>query len=146
MKHYTLKSLLLILCLLANFKAISQIDTKIVLSENTGRLVVRDLVKYDILKLKYKYQDSIIRVQKSEIATLKSINDINDEIIGKQDKIITKYSAKYKFNCYVGSVIYQNIDLYAKLGLSYSNYHINILYNYNNLNRYIAINLEYKLL
>lgn len=129
-----------------NFKAISQTDTKIVLSENTGRLVVKDLVQYDILKLKYKYQDSIINVQKSEIATLKSINDINEEIIGKQDNIITKYSAKYKFNCYVGSVIYQNVDLYAKIGLSYSNYYINILYNYNTINKYIAINIEYKIL
>lgn len=146
MKHYTLKSLLWILCLLVNFKAISQTDTKIVLSENTGRLVVKDLVQYDILKLKYKYQDSIINVQKSEIATLKSINDINEEIIGKQDNIITKYSAKYKFNCYVGSVIYQNVDLYAKIGLSYSNYYINILYNYNTINKYIAINIEYKIL
>ncbi len=129
-----------------NFKAISQTDTKIVLSENTGRLVVKDLVQYDILKLKYKYQDSIINVQKSEIATLKSINDINEEIIGKQDNIITKYSAKYKFNCYVGSVIYKNVDLYAKIGLSYSNYYINILYNYNTINKYIAINIEYKIL
>jgi hypothetical protein len=72
-----------------NFKAISQTDTKIVLSENTGRLVVKDLVQYDILKLKYKYQDSIINVQKSEIATLKSINDINEEIIGD---ILCQYS------------------------------------------------------
>lgn len=145
MKHYTLKSLLLILCLLANFKATSQIDTKIVLSENTGRLVVKDLVQYDILKQKYKYQDSIIKIQKAEITTLKDINAINEQIIGKQDNIITKYSAKYKFNCYVGSVVYQNIDLYAKLGLSYSNYYINILYNYNTINRYIAINIEYKI-
>lgn len=145
MKHYTLKSLLLILCLLVNFKATSQIDTKIVLSENTGRLVVRDLVQYDILKLKYKYQDSIIKVQKAEIATLKDINSINEQIIGKQDNIIQKYSTKYKFNCYVGSVVYQSIDLYAKLGLSYSNYYINILYNYNTINGYIAINIEYKI-
>lgn len=135
----------MILCLLANFKATSQIDTKIVLSENTGRLVVRDLVQYDILKQKYKYQDSIIRIQKAEIATLKDINSINEQIIGKQDNIIQKYSTKYKFNCYVGSVVYQNIDLYAKLGLSYSNYYINILYNYNTINRYIAINIEYKI-
>lgn len=128
-----------------NYKATSQTDTKIVLSENTGRLVVRDLVQYDILKQKYKYQDSIINIQKAEIATLKQISDINEEIIGKQDNIIKKYSAKYKFNCYVGSVIYQNVDLYAKLGLSYSNYYINILYNYNTINRYIAINIEYKI-
>lgn len=128
-----------------NFKATSQIDTKIVLSENTGRLVVRDLVQYDILKLKYKYQDSIIKVQKAEIATLKDINSINEQIIGKQDNIIQKYSTKYKFNCYVGSVVYQSIDLYAKLGLSYSNYYINILYNYNTINGYIAINIEYKI-
>lgn len=128
-----------------NYKATSQIDTKIVLNENIGRLVVRDLVQYDILKQKYKYQDSIIRVQKAEIATLKDINSINEQIIGKQDNIIQKYSTKYKFNCYIGSVVYQNIDLYAKLGLSYSNYYINILYNYNTINRYIAINIEYKI-
>lgn len=128
-----------------NYKATSQTDTKIVLSENTGRLVVRDLVQYDILKQKYKYQDSILNIQKAEIATLKQISDINEEIIGKQDNIIKKYSDKYKFNCYVGSVIYQNVDFYAKLGLSYGNYYINILYNYNTINRYIAINIEYKI-
>ena len=60
----------------------SQIDTtKIVLSSKIAREVIKDLVRYDNLKIVSKYQDSLVISKDNEICVLRELNTLSDKII-----------------------------------------------------------------
>ena len=82
---------LLILCLLVNFKSISQTDTikKIVLDERVGREVVKDLVKGDVCKQLLTLKNENIKNLQDQNNELVEIIKIKDSILSKKDDIIT---------------------------------------------------------
>lgn len=82
---------LLILCLLVNFKGISQTDTikKIVLDERVGREVVKDLVKGDVCRQLLSLKSENIKNLEEQNAELVEIIKIKDSILSKKNDIIT---------------------------------------------------------
>ena len=68
--------ILLIVLISVNFKSFSQTDTKVLLTEPVARLVVKDLVTFDGLKLQYDL--TLRRVQTLEEKTLTLQEVINN--------------------------------------------------------------------
>jgi len=68
--------ILLIVLISVNFKSFSQTDTKVLLTEPVARLVVKDLVTFDGLKLQYDL--TLKRVQTLEEKTLTLQEVINN--------------------------------------------------------------------
>ena len=87
----------LILCLLVSFKSFSQIDTPVViLTEDQAKLVVKDLIQFDNLKLITKQlEDRIYLFEQKEIdfiSRLKSKDGIissQGEYLATQEKLKT---------------------------------------------------------
>lgn len=138
---------LLILCLLVNYKSISQTDTikKIVLSEEVGRSVVKDLVRGDVCRqilketeLKNKNLNNIITVKDSVIT-------LQEEYISVQKDIIRKFY-KPKLNAYAGlqSANLAVPKLYGSIELSYMKMRIGGRYFLDKIVSY-NIAVEYKL-
>ena len=104
----------LILCLLVSFKSFSQIDTPVViLTEDQAKLIVKDLIQFDNLKLITKQlEDRIYLFEQKEIdfiLKLKSKDGIissQREYIATQDNVI-KAKKKLNFGGYVGIQTYQ---------------------------------------
>lgn len=80
----------LILCLLVSFKSFSQTDTPVVvLNETQARQIIKDLIKYDNLKLiTKKLEDRISLLQNKEIDFLKRLEN-KDKIIMSQEEYIS---------------------------------------------------------
>lgn len=104
----------LILCLLVSFKSFSQIDTPVViLTEDQAKLVVKDLIQYDNLKLITKELEGRIYLfeQKeidfiSRLKTKDNIISSQKEYMSTQEDVI-EAKKKLNFGGYVGIQTYQ---------------------------------------
>lgn len=105
----------LILCLLVSFKGFSQIDTQpvVILTEEQARLVVKDLIQYDNLKLITKeLEDRIGLFEQKEISFISQLKTKDDIIASQKDYISTQediIDAKKKLNFggYIGVQTHQ---------------------------------------
>ena len=104
----------LILCLLVSFKSFSQQDTPVViLTEDQARLVVKDLIQYDNLKLiTKKLEDRISLFEQKEIDFLARLQTKDDIIASQKEYISTQediIDAKKKLNFggYIGVQTHQ---------------------------------------
>lgn len=93
----------LILCLLVSFKSFSQTDTPVVvLNETQARQIIKDLIKYDNLKLiTKKLEDRISLLQNKEIDFLKRLENKDKIIMSQEEYISTQQDiidAKKKLN------------------------------------------------
>ena len=76
----------------------SQIDTtKIVLSSKVAREVIKDLIRYDNLKIVSKYQDSLLISKDNEICVLRELNSLSDKIISNQTESLKKLTKNIKW-------------------------------------------------
>ncbi len=101
----------LIVCLLVSFSSFSQIDTSkpvVILSEDQAREVVKDLIKYDNLKVLYAELEQRIEIltKKEELlyarlSTKDSIISTQQNYIDVQESIINK-KKPIRFNGFVG--------------------------------------------
>jgi len=83
-----------------SFKSFSQIDTKILLSENVARLVVKDLVTYDGLLVQYDVTRQQIKTLEDKsltlqevIENLKSQIENRNQVIKQKDEQILNYQS-----------------------------------------------------
>lgn len=94
----------LMICLLVSFKTFSQNDTQpvVILTEEQARLVVKDLIQYDNLKLITKeLEDRIYLFEQKEISFLSQLKTKDDIILSQKDYISTQediIDAKKKLN------------------------------------------------
>lgn len=93
----------LILCLLVSFKSFSQIDIPVVvLNEGQARQIIKDLIKYDNLKLlNKKLEERISLLQNKEIDFLKRLENKDNIILSQEEYISTQediINAKKKLN------------------------------------------------
>jgi hypothetical protein len=129
----------------------SQIDTtKIVLSSKIAREVIKDLVRYDNLKIVSKYQDSLVISKDNEICVLRELNTLSDKIILNHTETIKKLTKnRLKFDLRVGSNITNRFEIYNTARLNYGKYYLGSyisIHNYNNILDYsYGINIEYKI-
>lgn len=129
----------------------SQIDTtKIVLSSKVAREVIKDLIRYDNLKMVSKYQDSLLISKDNEICVLRELNSLSDKIISNQTETIKKLTKNsLKFDLRIGSNITNRFEIYNTARLNYGKYYIGSyisVNNYNiNLDYSYGINIEYKI-
>ena len=129
----------------------SQIDTtKIVLSSKVAREVIKDLIRYDNLKIVSKYQDSLLISKDNEICVLRELNSLSDKIISNQTETIKKLTKNsLKFDLRIGSNITNRFEIYNTARLNYGKYYIGSyisVNNYNiNLDYSYGINIEYKI-
>ena len=136
---------LLILCLLASFRVTSQNDTirRIVLSENVGREVVKDLVRGDVCAQVLKERDRQISNFKDIITRKDTIISYQKNYIDYQDKAISSFY-RLKVNGFVGI---ETRDVSSAI------MYFSVLADYNKIrlgaryysNTQYSINLEYKL-
>jgi len=85
--------ILLIVLISVSFKSFSQTDTKVLLTEPVARLVVKDLVTFDGLKLQYDL--TLRRVQTLEEKTLtlqEVINNLQLQLQNREDVLRQKDS------------------------------------------------------
>lgn len=129
----------------------SQIDTtKIVLSSKVAREVIKDLIRYDNLKIVSKYQDSLLISKDNEICVLRELNSLSDKIISNQTETLKKLTKNsLKFDLRIGSNITNRFEIYNTARLNYGRYYIGSyisVNNYNiNLDYSYGINIEYKI-
>ena len=129
----------------------SQIDTtKIVLSSKIAREVIKDLIRYDNLKIVSKYQDSLVISKDNEICVLRELNSLSDKIILNQTETIKKLTKnRLKFDLRIGSNITKRFEIYNTARLNYGKYYLGSyisIHNYNNILDYsYGINIEYKI-
>lgn len=129
----------------------SQIDTtKIVLSSKVAREVIKDLIRYDNLKMVSKYQDSLLISKDNEICVLRELNSLSDKIILNQTETLKKLTKNsLKFDLRIGSNITNRFEIYNTARLNYGKYYIGSyisVNNYNiNLDYSYGINIEYKI-
>lgn len=129
----------------------SQIDTtKIVLSSKVAREVIKDLIRYDNLKMVSKYQDSLLISKDNEICVLRELNSLSDKIISNQTETLKKLTKNsLKFDLRIGSNITNRFEIYNTARLNYGKYYIGSyisVNNYNiNLDYSYGINIEYKI-
>lgn len=129
----------------------SQIDTtKIVLSSKVAREVIKDLIRYDNLKIVSKYQDSLLISKDNEICVLRELNSLSDKIISNQTETLKKLTKNsLKFDLRIGSNITNRFEIYNTARLNYGKYYIGSyisVNNYNiNLDYSYGINIEYKI-
>lgn len=129
----------------------SQIDTtKIVISSKVAREVIKDLIRYDNLKIVSKYQDSLLISKDNEICVLRELNSLSDKIILNQTETIRKLTKnRLKFDLRIGSNITNRLEIYNTARLNYGKYYIGSyisVNNYNiNLDYSYGINIEYKI-
>lgn len=129
----------------------SQIDTtKIVLSSKIAREVIKDLIRYDNLKIVSKYQDSLVISKDNEICVLRELNSLSDKIILNQTETIKKLTKnRLKFDLRIGSNITNRLEIYNTARLNYGKYYLGSyisIHNYNNILDYsYGINIEYKI-
>ena len=105
----------LILCLLVSFKSFSQTDIQpvVILTEEQARLVVKDLIQYDNLKLITKeLEDRINLFEQKEISFISQLKTKDDIIASQKDYISTQediIDAKKKLNFggYIGVQTHQ---------------------------------------
>ena len=103
------------ICLLVSFKTFSQNDTQpvVILTEEQARLVVKDLIQYDNLKLITKeLEDRIYLFEQKEISFLSQLKTKDDIILSQKDYISTQediIDAKKKLNFggYIGVQTHQ---------------------------------------
>jgi|LakMenEpi03Aug12_release.lakeMendotaPanAssembly.Ray.scaffolds.fasta_scaffold283746_3 hypothetical protein len=136
---------LLILCLLASFRVTSQNDTirKIVLSENVGREVVKDLVRGDVCAKILKERDKQVVNFKDIITRKDTIISYQKNYIDYQDKTINSFY-RFKVNGFVGVETRDVRDaiMYLSVFADYNKIRLGARY-YSNYQ--YSINLEYKL-
>ena len=83
--------ILLIVIINFNYKSFSQTDTKIVLTENVAKLVVKDLVTYDGLSAEYKIARQTIATLEGKVITLQDvINNIQSQLDNRNNIIEQK--------------------------------------------------------
>ena len=83
--------ILLIVIINFNYKSFSQTDTKIILTENVAKLVVKDLVTYDGLSAEYKIARQTIATLEGKIITLQDvINNIQSQLDNRNNIIEQK--------------------------------------------------------
>ena len=105
----------LILCLLVSFKSFSQTDIQpvVILTEEQARLVVKDLIQYDNLKLITKQlEDRINLFEQKEISFISQLKTKDDIIASQKEYISTQediIDAKKKLNFggYIGVQTHQ---------------------------------------
>ena len=105
----------LMICLLVSFKTFSQNDTQpvVILTEEQARLVVKDLIQYDNLKLITKeLEDRIDLFEQKEISFISQLKTKDDIIASQKDYISTQediIDAKKKLNFggYIGVQTHQ---------------------------------------
>ncbi len=105
----------LILCLLVSFKSFSQTDIQpvVILTEEQARLVVKDLIQYDNLKLITKeLEDRINLFEQKEISFISQLKTKDDIIASQKEYISTQediIDAKKKLNFggYIGVQTHQ---------------------------------------
>lgn len=86
--------ILLIVIISFSYKSFSQTDTKVVLTENVARLVVKDLVTYDGLSAEYKIARQTIATLEGKVVTLQDvINNIQLQL-NNRNKIIEQKDAQ----------------------------------------------------
>ena len=86
--------ILLIVIISFSYKSFSQTDTKVVLTENVARLVVKDLVTYDGLSAEYKIAKQTINTLEGKVVTLQDvINNIQLQL-DNRNKIIEQKEAQ----------------------------------------------------
>jgi hypothetical protein len=83
-----------------SFKSFSQIDTKILLSENVARLVVKDLVTYDGLLVQYDVTRQQIKTLEDKSLTLQEVIENlrsqienRNQVIKQKDEQILNYQS-----------------------------------------------------
>ena len=105
----------LMICLLVSFKTFSQNDTQpvVILTEEQARLVVKDLIQYDNLKLITKeLEDRINLFEQKEISFISQLKTKDDIIASQKDYISTQEDIidakkKLNFSGYIGVQSYQ---------------------------------------
>ncbi len=105
----------LMICLLVSFKTFSQNDTQpvVILTEEQARLVVKDLIQYDNLKLITKeLEDRIDLFEQKEISFISQLKTKDDIIASQKDYISTQEDIidakkKLNFSGYIGVQSYQ---------------------------------------
>lgn len=86
--------ILLIVIISFSYRSFSQTDTKVVLTENVARLVVKDLVTYDGLSAEYKIARQTIATLEGKVVTLQDvINNIQLQL-DNRNKIIEQKDAQ----------------------------------------------------
>ena len=86
--------ILLIVIISFSYRSFSQTDTKVVLTENVARLVVKDLVTYDGLSAEYKIARQTIATLEGKVVTLQDvINNIQLQL-NNRNKIIEQKDAQ----------------------------------------------------
>lgn len=129
----------------------SQIDTtKIVLSSKVAREVIKDLIRYDNLKIVSKYQDSLLISKDNEICVLRELNSLSDKIILNQTESLKKLTKNsIKLDLRIGSNITNRFEIYNTARLNYGKYYIGSYISVNNYNVILeysyGINIEYKI-
>ena len=123
------KSIVLIVLLLVSFKSFSQNDTIVSLKEPVAKLVIKDLVSYDGLKIELKetvelltleqkkivLKDSVISSLNTKVFNLETIISKKDEQFNlerqKSDQLIKELKKEkrktffYKFGTYAAGVL-----------------------------------------
>ena len=83
--------ILLIVIISVSFKSFSQNDTKILLTETTARLVVKDLVTFDGLTSEHKLTKQRITILEDKVLTLQDvINNIQAQLDNRNKTIEQK--------------------------------------------------------
>ena len=68
------RNLILLIAIIGiSFKSFSQTDTRVLLTETTARLVVKDLVTYDGLKVEYDLMSNQIKALEQKVLTLQEV-------------------------------------------------------------------------
>ena len=82
------KQILLIILLLVSFKSFSQNDTIVSLKEPVAKLVIKDLVSYDGLKIELKETVELLTLEQKKVVLKDSvIGTLNTKVLNLQDII-----------------------------------------------------------
>ena len=90
------KLIVLIALLLVSFKSFSQTDTIVSLREPVAKLVIKDLVSYDGIRLELKETIELLSLERKKVSVKDSvIFSLNQKTLNLQD-IINKTNEQYK--------------------------------------------------
>lgn len=142
---------LLTLCLLVSFKSFSQTDTinKVILSEETSRKVIKELIEGDACKKISALKDDKINNLESIISSKDSIISTQDKYIKEQNKLLEKPN-KLKIHGFAGmqtrAMRLEFLSFYARGMMSLYKVNVGMQYNIIMKESYVLTAfVEYKL-
>ena len=139
------------LCLLVSFKSFSQTDTinKVILSEETSRKVIKELIEGDACKKISALKDDKINNLESIISSKDSIISTQDKYIKEQNKLLGKPN-KLKIHGFAGlqtrAMRLEFLSFYARGMMSLYKVNVGMQYNIIMKESYVLTAfVEYKL-